>query len=128
MATAKQTPNAVKGLSKFEGRDVLQSTIKITNAGDGLSQAMAIAPTELHLDDTIYVVLETTVRKVQYQELGDTGTLKREQVLKAGVATIVESTLVAEVLEAQRVAIEKARGVERIPFGEEGDDGGDESE
>lgn len=119
--TGKAAQNAVKGLSKFEGRDVLQSAIAITNAGDGLSQAMAIAPSELHLDDTIYVVLECTVTKVQYQELKDTGTLKRQQVLKAGVATIVDGQLVAGVLEEQRIAIEKAKGIERLEF----DDGED---
>lgn len=112
--------NAVPGLTSFEGRDVLQSTIAITNAGDGLSKALAIAPTEFQLGDTVYVVLETEVSKVQYVELPDTGSLKRVHTLKAGTATTVDDNLVADVLEQQRLAIEQAEGVERLPF--EGDE------
>lgn len=108
--------NAVDGLSKFEGRDVLQATIKVTNAGDGLSEALAIDPTEMHLGDKVYLVIEAEVSKVNYEELKDTGTLRRVHTLRAGVATIVDEAFAADVLERQRVAIEEARGVHRIDF------------
>lgn len=111
--------NPVPGLTQFEGRDVLQATIKVTNAGDGLSQAMQIAPAEHHLGDTVYLVIEAEVSKVHYEELQDTGTLKRVHTFKAGNATMVDGQLVAKVLEDQVKAIEKAKGVERIPFEDE---------
>jgi len=114
--------NAVAGLTQFEGRDVLQATIKVTNAGDGLSQAMQIAPDEHHLGDTVYLVIEAEVSKVNYEELSDTGALKRVHTFKAGNATMVEGQLVAKVLEDQKLAIEKAKGVERIPFEDDGDE------
>lgn len=113
--------NAVKGLSKFENRDVLQAAIKVTNAGDGLSQALAIEPVEYHLGDTVYLVIEAEVSKVNYEELRDTGALKRVHTFKAGTATLVEGQLVAKVLEEQKLAIEKAKGIERLPLDEDGE-------
>jgi hypothetical protein len=108
--------NPVDGLSKFEGRDVLQATIKVTNAGDGLSEALGIEPAEMHLGEKVYLVIEAEVSKVNYEELKDTGTLRRVHTLRAGTATIVEPEFAVEVIEQQRAAIEKARGIIRLDF------------
>ena len=108
--------NAVDGLSKFEGRDVLQSTIKVTNAGDGLSEALAIKPCEMHLGTKAYLLIEAEVSKVNYEELKDTGTLRRVHTLRAGTATLVDAEFALGILETQREAIERARGVERLDF------------
>jgi len=116
MANAK---NAVAGLSQFEGRDVLQATIKVTNAGDGLSEALGIEPVEYHLGETVYLVIEAEVSRVNYEEIKDTGALKRVHTFRAGHATMVEGQLVAKVLEDQRIALEKAKGVERLPMDDE---------
>ena len=114
--------NAVDGLSKFEGRDVLQSTIKVTNAGDGLSEALAIEPVEMHLGEKRYLLIEAEVSKVNYEELKDTGTLRRVHTLRAGVATLVDEEFAADMLDAQRVAIEEAKGITRIPFDDDVDE------
>lgn len=106
--------NAVEALSSFEGRDVVQSSIKVTNAGDGLSDAMAVDPAEYHLGGTVHVVLECEVSKVDYHPISGTEVLRRVHTLRAGTATVVSAELVADVLEAQRVAIEKAKGIQRL--------------
>jgi hypothetical protein len=111
--------NAVAGLSQFEGRDVLQATIKVTNAGDGLSDALGIEPCEYHLGETVYLVIEAEVSRVNYEEIKDTGALKRVHTFRAGDATMVDGQLVAKVLEDQRIALEKAKGVERLPLEED---------
>lgn len=103
-------------LHRFEGRDTLTTKIKITNAGDGLSQALAIEPEELGMDDTVYVVLECTVDAVTFERVKDTNALSRVQKLRAGTATLVDKALVHDVLEAQRVKLEQARGIERLDF------------
>lgn len=105
-----------KALHDFEGADVLQATIKVTNAGDGLSQAMHVEPEEFRLGDTVYLVIEATVSRVNYEEIKDTEALKRVHTLKAGTATMVDGTLVAGVLDEQKLKIEKAQGVERLDF------------
>jgi hypothetical protein len=97
-------------LDSYKGRDVLRTTIAIRNAGDGLSEAMSIDPTELEIGDTVYVVLECEVDKHTHapiKEAPDCLTLK--QVLKAGSATLVNAELVADVIERQRAAIQRAK-------------------
>jgi hypothetical protein len=102
---------------------VLQSSIKVTNAGDGLSDAMLVDPAEYHLGDSVYVVLECVVARVDYQALTGVDALRRVHTLRAGTATVVSPELVSDVLEAQRVAIEKAKGIQRLDLdGKEGTD------
>lgn len=108
-------------MSRFEGREVIGTKIAVTNAGDGLSKAMSIDPAEHKLGERVYVVMETEVTRASFEETKDfPGKLQRVERLKAGVATIVDETLVKEVLDGQRIAIEQAEGVERLDF--EGDD------
>jgi len=114
--------NPVEALSSFEGRDVLQSSIKVTDAGDGLSDAMLVDPAEYHLGDTVYVVLECQVSRVDYQGLTGVDALRRVHTLRAGTATVVSPELVSDVLEAQRLAIEKAKGIQRLDLDGEGSD------
>jgi hypothetical protein len=120
MARAK---NPVPELSTFEGRDVLQSTIKVTKAGDGLSAALGVDPNEYHIGDKVYVVLETTVGRVGYEEIKDTGCFRRVHTLDTEAGTIVAGELVADVLAEQRRKIAEAKGIIELPLG---DDEGDE--
>lgn len=109
-------------LNKFEGREVIGTRIAIANAGDGLSQAMAIDPQELTLGDTVHVVLECTVDKLTFERVKDTDALTRVQRLKAGTASLIDASLVSSVLEEQRLKIEAAQGVTRLDFTEDEDD------
>lgn len=111
-------------LEGYKGRDVLRTTIAIRNAGDGLSEAMAIDPEELPIGSTVYVVLECEVDKHTHapiKEAPDCLTLK--QVLKAGTATLVDASLVSQMLDEQADKITRAKeaaaGVSRLPYGEE---------
>lgn len=102
-------------LHPFDGRDVLATTIAITNAGDGLSKAMKINPTEFHHGDKVYVVLETVVSKVSFSPLADgTQELVRVHTLAAGNATIVDADLVKAHLDQQaeriQAAVDEAKG------------------
>ena len=110
-------------LTPFEDRDVAAASIKITNAGDGLSEALAIAPAEYHQGDRVYVVLETEVAKVTYEPIRKSDDLRRVHTLRAGVGTIVDEALVRKVVETQRkantLAREAAAGVVRLPGVEE---------
>lgn len=117
---------AVEALSDFDGRTVGATAIKVTNAGDGLSQALQVDPQEFQLGDTVYVVLETTVAKVEHGPIteGDqVGPLCRSHSLRAGAATIVDKDLVAEQLRVQTVRIkaaleeaaERQHGIQVVP-------------
>lgn len=123
-------------LNAYEGRDVLQATIRVTNAGDGLSTALGIDPVEYRIGQTVYVVLECEVARVQFDELKDTDCLVRVHTLRAGTGTIVDAELVADVLSTQKEKNRKARdeadGVHELEFGDgdqpdgEPAEGGDE--
>lgn len=114
------------GLSKFDGRDVLSAGIAVTNAGDGLSKALAVEPTEFHHGETVYVVMECEVTKVSHDPVKDTDALRRVHTLKAGNATIIDGELVAEALEAQAEKIEQAAGVHKLPLGSDDEGSPDE--
>ena len=115
--------NPIPTLSRFEGRDVLASTIKVTNAGDGLSAALSVDPHEFAQHERIYVVLETDVSKVTYEDMpGVDGASRRVHVLKTIHASVVEGQAVAELLaETKRLLAQRredelaAKGVLVIP-------------
>lgn len=116
-------------LEPYKGRDVLRTSIKITNAGDGLSNAMAIAPQELDLGSTVYVILKCEVASHEYDPIKDTDALELAQVLKAGDSTLADKDLVAHLIQEQAdritAAKEKAAGLLRIEFPDaSGGDGG----
>lgn len=108
-------------LGTFDGRDVITTSVAITNAGDGLSQALGIDPQVMHIGDTGVIVLEYVVTKIGFIEVKDTDVLNRVHTLRAGTATIIDRDVVAEALDAQALKIEKARGVTRLPLDGEGE-------
>lgn len=113
-------PKKKNPLGKFDGREVLKTSIAVTNAGDGLSAALKVDPKLLHLDATVYVVLQCEVAKVRFEGLGvkDSDGLCRVHTLRAGAATLVDRDLVVEQLETQaeriKLAKEEEAGVRRL--------------
>lgn len=98
-------------LSPFDGKPVVRSTIAVTNAGDGLSDALGIDPQEFHHGETVYVVLECEVVKVTHTPIDrDTpGILGRGHTLKAGTGTIVDADLVEAQVRRQAERIDTAK-------------------
>lgn len=119
----KQKPAV--NLGRFDGHDVLGTNVAVTNAGDGLSKAMAVEPMEMHLDETVFVVLECKVAKVRFDPIKDTTGVQRVHVLRAGRATMIDGDVVKDALEQQDIAIEEAHGVKRLPLGATDTDGAD---
>lgn len=128
--TTTEAPT-VGTLSPFDGRPVLRSTIQVTKAGDGLSEALKVDPKELHHDEEVYVVLKCRVSRVLFKPLEkDSEYLIRVHTLEAGDATLVDAELVGPLVaeqaeriyaakEAERLAREKEQGVQRIAFTDE---------
>lgn len=115
-------------LGTFDDRDVLSTSVAITNAGDGLSASLNIDPRVMHIGDTGVIVLEYCVTKIGFREIKDTDVLERVHTLRAGTATIIDREVVADALDAQALKIERAKGVERLPLDGNGDGEGDDSE
>lgn len=109
----KQIISPADVLGKYKGRDVVRTTIAIRNAGDGLSDAMAIEPDVLEQGSTVYVVLECTVGAHDYVPLKDKGTdlgvNELKQVLNAGTATLIDAKVVRSMIEEQAAKVRVAR-------------------
>jgi hypothetical protein len=110
-------------LKKFEGREVVYSAMKITKAGDGLSEALQLAPVELHHGDEVSVVLRGVVRSVNYVPLkpgdDDCDLLVRSHTVVTEEITIVELDDVQGALNqaAEKLAAlrDEAAGREPLP-------------
>jgi len=102
-------------LTPFDGREVTECALRITNAGDGLSESLDAGPVELHQGDVVFLVLRGTVAKIGFEPVKDTDELRRLHTVKATFGTIVDEGAVRKILDATRKAIEDAKGVQRIP-------------
>jgi hypothetical protein len=103
-------------LGQFDGRDIVTASIKVTNAGDGLSQAMTIEPKQYHIGDVVTVVLECEVSSIDFKPIKDTDVLARVHTLRAGIATVVENSFAKDVLDKQRKKNDEAKGIQALPL------------
>lgn len=127
-------------LERYEKRDVVAATVKITKAGDGLSEALELAPELLHYGETVFFVLRCEVAQIGYRPIPKgNGSLVRIHTVEAREIARVAEEDVAALLEAEaeridelrraeeeRAALEeekrleaeeKAAGVQRLPVG-----------
>jgi hypothetical protein len=56
-------------LAAFEDDDVREVAVKITRAGDGLSEALKVSPVALHRGDEVFYVLRGRVAKITFEEV-----------------------------------------------------------
>lgn len=125
------------GLPDYGGKKVVGTTISIRNAGDGLSEGVAVDPVVYPIGSTQFVVLETVVQAHDHKSSKDSSEiLLLDQVLKAGVGIVVDADLVQSMIDEQRDRIAKAKdaaaGRLTIPFldgdAQGGDKAGDDGE
>jgi hypothetical protein len=123
-ARTKKAPPPVKDgvLQSFDGQEVTGTTIKIINAGDGLSKAMETEPVMLHHGQKAYVVIECDVARVSFDPVDrdePAGNLLRVHTLRAGTSTLVDFELVNKVITEQArkntLADEARKGITRLP-------------
>lgn len=76
-------------LPEFEGQEVAASQIRITNAGDGLSEALRVAPRALHHGEEVAILLRGKVTQVNHKAAGkgDDEHLVRLHTISAFAAT-----------------------------------------
>lgn len=113
-------------LGHFGRRDVLQSTIKVTKAGDGLSASVAIEDDQtFDIGDKVFVLLECEVGPIAFVPIPKTDALSQQHTFVTETATIVDAEFAAERLAAQRerivLAQEAAKGVQRLDMSGDGD-------
>lgn len=97
-------------LPDFEGQPVIGAALRITNAGDGLSEALELGPKTWHHRDEIYLVLKATVTQVNHKAADKDGEkLIRVHTASAVGVTEVQAADIEGFLEAAEDRLRKAR-------------------
>lgn len=103
------------GLGDLDGEAFTHTTIKLTNAGDGLSDSMKVEPTWLRTGDEVYVIVKAHVSQVSGKPWvgkgGETG-LERIVTLKAEAAAISDPDLVRAVITEMQTRLRELRDAE----------------
>lgn len=123
--TAPIDPNAVTDLGTFEGLPILDITVAITKAGDGLSNALKANPHRFPKGSRTLLLLEVEAGAVAHKPAKDADAWIEVRTLEAVGVAFVPKTLAPEVTrlitetnERVKEAIERERGVNRLPVGE----------
>lgn len=107
---------SIEAFEEFEGTDVVDATIAVHKAGDGLSSALQVDARPIHKGDKVYLVLETECTAVSYVDSKRVeDALARQHKLTTLAAAIVSGQAVATMLseakkeQAEWAAREKER-------------------
>jgi len=87
-------------LPLFERRRVDEARVRITKAGDGLSEALRVEPRALHLGDQVAYVLRGTVRQVNHRsrEIDEIEIVTRLHTVEATAITEIDADLADKLL------------------------------
>lgn len=105
-------------LGDLDGVPFDRAAIRLRKAGDGLSEAMVVAPTLIRKGDTGYALVKWTCSKVvaedQVQGKGDGLRVLqvRVAILDAGGAALVDAELASDTLDAMADLIREHRDAE----------------
>lgn len=96
------------GLPDFEGRPVIQAAMRITKVGDGLSEALKLAPVALHHDDEVFLVLKARVTQVNHKPIA----AEEEHLTRVHTVEGIETAIVTEADVADLLAVAGERVVQ----------------
>lgn len=113
---------ATAALPDFEGQEVRQASVRITNAGDGLSEALKVAPIALHHGQEVHYVLRGRVADVNHRQKDEDDPLVRVHTVKATAITPIAPELAEKLLGEAAAELRKAKaeaeGHLQLPDGE----------
>lgn len=95
-------------LPTFEDEQVQQVQVRITNAGDGLSEALKIDPKILHLGDEFFCVLRGEVTQINHKQ-DDNDIVTRVHTVKASAITEVDGEMAKRILTAAADNLARAK-------------------
>lgn len=110
-------------LKKFEGLDVIGAAMQITRAGDGLSEALQLAPKAYKKGQKVTLLLEGTVDGINHKGVKDTDAVTRVHVLRTERIVEVPIEDAKAYFEAEEARLEALRdekdGVSRLPLNDD---------
>ena len=105
-------------IDEFDGMPVVATAVKVTNAGDGLSQAQKIEPEKFTMGQKVVLIIECVVTRVAHEPVSKDAPslLQRTHTLRAGTVAVAASgdPKLKKILDTQAVKIEEAKGIKRL--------------
>lgn len=94
-------------LPAFEGMPVVRSAVRITRAGDGLSEALRLDPRALHRGDEVFFVLKGEVDQVNFRPVSreEDDVLSRVHTVRASEIALVSREDVEHLLQSERLRL-----------------------
>jgi hypothetical protein len=117
-------------LTDFEGKAVRRSVIKVTNAGDGLSESLKLDPVEYHQGERGVLIIEGVFTRVGFSPIDrdePEGDQERVHTFKATAGKMIDRGVVAEIMDEHARRLEEAKGLQKLP-GDVGAAGGGSGE
>ena len=96
-------------LPDYNGESVSRAVVKITGAGTGMDEGLAVAPIVLDLDDESYFVVRTKCAESPSHFRDKNGLLVRRHRLHAEEMAPVDAATAKKALSAYAEQVEKAR-------------------
>ena len=96
-------------LPSFEGHPVARATVRITKAGDGLSEAMKLEPEALEHGEEVFFVLKGKVRQINHKPLSgeDEDYLVRVHTVEASEIVLVAEDQVEQLFVSERARLKR---------------------
>lgn len=95
-------------LPPFEGEEVVKAAVRITNAGDGLSEALKVAPKALEMHEEVFYVLRGEVTQINHKTDKDE-LLTRLHTIKAAEITEIDGKVASKMLQQAAADLDKAK-------------------
>jgi len=98
-------------LPSFEGMQVAVSLVRLTKAGDGLSEALKVEPVALEIGDEVHYVVRAVCTGVNHKQDLKTGTLARIHTVEVQLGGIagIDADIADKALAAAADRIEAAK-------------------
>lgn len=96
-------------LPSFENNPVAKATVRITKAGDGLSESMKLDPQPLHYGEEVFFVLRGRVRQINHRPLStdDGDFMVRQHTVEAEEIVLVAPDQVEEFFVSERTRLKR---------------------
>jgi len=96
-------------LPSFENNPVAKATVRITKAGDGLSESMKLDPQPLHYGEEVFFVLRGRVRQINHRPLStaDGDFMVRQHTVEAEEIVLVAPDQVEQFFVSERTRLKR---------------------